>query len=213
MTTLYETIQNESLVSPSLMPLLFGSPKDRFGPLRNQLTLPIVLHDVCIFYSALVQMKMAYQCKRNSCTISDFFSNSKYSKTVVELWHGIGTDLYSESTVISFLKEAYRNMPESSELFGDDINNILNEVADDYNQLMKNDTTVSTHKTKNDLLALLKNLPLLQKTEYVGNNTFRESNLELLSEPFIFVDGKKVFVTTSAHKGYCNSQLPGRHGL
>ena len=203
--SLYEDVSR--YVHPSIMTLLFGDRGDRYSPLRRKIALPRVSHDICVFYCAIVQSRAINHCKNCSKSVMEFFDNKAFPRAIMDLWHGKGIDLHSESVAVSFLKGASRAMPEADILFGENIINALNSVAEDYNQVKKNDRSVPLTKSIGDLLELLKNLPLLLDLECRKGVLTHSVIGEIHSEPFFFIEEGKIFVTTSARKGLCNSQL------
>ena len=202
---LYQIIENENLVSADLLKLMFGNYKSKYSPLQRIQSLPMVSHDVCVFYSAVIQMCVLESAKKQSKTIRTLYKGKNFGKTMIDLWHDGETDLETESNAVSFIKNAMSAMKNDGRLFGPGLYDALNQTARDYNNLMNKDVYV--HDTQDHFLDLLRNLPLLREIRIADNGTAVIGNEVLVCSPFLMVRDKKLYITTSAMKGECNTQL------
>ena len=55
---LYSEIERRGLVSPTFSALILGDPDDYEAPVMQTLSLPKLMHDICVFYATLVQMRL-----------------------------------------------------------------------------------------------------------------------------------------------------------
>ena len=203
---IYDVIETEGTVNETLIPLLFGNKKDKYAPLRRPLTIPLISHDVCVFYCALLQIHIVDIAKRNSKKITELYPNKRFSKTIMDIWHDAKVDLHAGSNAVSFIKDAITTV-DNPEYFGKDLKDALNDVNDDYNNLVNKDLAVSPETSKEHLLNLLRNMPLLRTTEICDGETITDEFGTYNSIPFIMIRKESLFITTSATKGECNTQL------
>ena len=116
MASLYDIIADRNLVTPSLSRLLFGDSKSRSAVLKQTLSLPKTMHEVCLFYSSLIQMSLLKTAFDRDSKVLDLCDDRR-ARTIGAIWGGGGTDLSEDMRVFSFLRDCI-----STDVFPDAFN-------------------------------------------------------------------------------------------
>ena len=204
---LYSEIERRGLVSPTFSALILGDPDDYEAPVLQTLSLPKLMHDICVFYATLVQMRLGNRAVSESRKVYEY-CNGGTERMLRGMWSEDKTDITYEMAVYSFLGDCARGGMDP-EAFGNNVAVILRAVGDQYDRFMKRGSTWNVEEYKTTFLELLEALPLVRTLEIdVERHVLRFGEGDWMDfAPFLFIKDGRLFFMTSVCRGEQNNQL------
>ncbi len=209
---LYGILAERDLINPALLQLLFGDGKKRSAPLKNVASLPHLMFDVCMFYTAILETRYIAKAIAENKTIYEYIENKSISGSLKDLWVNEKCDLSEGLRIISFLGECSNHI-RNPEVFGENLTSCLKEVSAVYTGYLENRMDHEVFKTQAIFVRLIENLPLLRNISInTKSATIYDGSSKLRYEPFFFIDTDEdghssVKITVNCTKGEQNHVL------
>lgn len=199
-------IAKRNLVSPSLFNMLLGDPDDYEAPILQTLSLPKLMYDVCIFYSTIVQMRLANRAISETRSVYDF-CGSGTKRMLSGMWKD-GQSMSSEMVVFSFLIDCIREDVDPK-AFREHSASAIRNTGEIYDRFLRISSVWNIEEYKARFITLLESMPLLSTTEL--NTEDRKIGFEdgewIDMMPFLFIMNGRLLLTSSVSKGEQNNQI------
>ena len=156
---MYNKIINEGLVTSSLAEILFGTGYKRMGRLMSSM-LPKTMHEVCTFYSALVQAYVIGIAQKKGVKICELKEYAPVVDAVSKLWtEGRSID---DKKIFSFINICANN----EDIVKKEAVAIIGEWGAFYSEMMDSDVNkIDFYLEPEQFIDLLRALPLLSQTQ------------------------------------------------
>ncbi len=157
-------IINEKVITSSLSETLFGVGRRRQVRLMASM-LPKTLHEVCVFYSAIVQAYLIGIAQKKGVKITELKEYSSISSAVSKIWtEGRSID---DKKIFSFIDICKGN----EDIALKEVEGFIGVWGEAYAKLMNPDVNAIDYGvTTEDFVAFLRALPLLSQTEIDKEN-------------------------------------------
>ena len=207
MASLYDIIADRNLVTPSLSRLLFGDSKSRSAVLKQTLSLPKTMHEVCLFYSSLIQMNLLKTAFDRDSKVLDL-CDDRLARSIGAIWGGGGTDLSEDMRVFSFLRDCISTnvLPGA---FNEDSEVMIGRANAYYNTFTRNGMMMNVEDCKADFIGLIESMPMLAKIGYDEELQclVSDAGYSMPLSPFFTMTGDGLYITTSVVRGEQNNSL------
>lgn len=207
MASLYDIIADGNLVTPSLSRLLFGDSKSRSAVLKQTLSLPKTMHEVCLFYSSLIQMNLLKTAFDRDSKVMDL-CDDRLARTIGAIWGGGGTDLSEDMRVFSFLRDCISTdvLPDA---FNEDSEVMIGRANTYYNTFTRNGMMMNVEDCKADFIGLIESMPMLSKIGYDEELQclVSDAGYSMPLSPFFTMTSDGLYITTSVVRGEQNNSL------
>ena len=221
---MYNKLIREGHINPSVAEVLFGDEFNREIALMSDM-LPKTVHEVCLFYSALVQAYIVGVAQKKGETISSLSEYGHVSEMLTSLWSPEKkADIDKGETVFSFITDCSM---ASSELVSQNVAVLMGELCDAYKKVTARMKIVNSPVSSAKFLEFIKQLPLLRQTQIdfasnkmlIDNGKYRiecncspyfvfiEYNEETGGENIVSAPGENCYVFTSADRGERDGEL------
>ena len=180
---MYNKLINEGYITPSVAEVLFGDEFNREIVLFSDM-LPKTVHEVCLFYSALVSAYLVGIANSKGVEVSKLEEYGSVAKMITQLWlPESNMDIDKNETVFSFITDCC-NLG-GGELVEDGSGPLIGEMCNAYKLITARKIIVVSPVSSAKFIEFIKKLPLLRQTE-----------IDLANNKIIFNTAKKRIETT-----------------
>lgn len=159
---MFNKLINEKLITQSVGERLFGNAYNRRIVLMSDM-LPKTAHEVCLFYSALVQAYVIGVAQKKGVEVKELKEYGGVADAISKLWTE-GKSIGDDERIFSFITLCASI--GSEELVRDEISNIIGGLRDAYLKINSRSVMKASPVSFAKFKELLAALPLLSQTEF-----------------------------------------------
>ncbi|MBQ3572824.1 MAG: toll/interleukin-1 receptor domain-containing protein [Clostridia bacterium] len=189
---MYNKLIREGLINSSVAEVLFGDEFNREIALMSDI-LPKTVHEVCLFYSTLVQAYVIGVAHKKGVTVTELEEYGHVSEMLTYLWSPEKkADIDKGETIFSFITDC--SLVGGGELVSESATALIGELCDAYKKITARKRIVNSPVSGAKFIEFIKALPLLRQCEIdVKNNKLTIDNgkyrIECNCSPyFVFIE-------------------------